>query len=251
MAEQKVMKLATRPMRFLSALVDSLIIGFIPMFLAYIFGGGIYGFAYLVVFGVQIYFYVHGQSIAKKIFGLRVVSEEDGKPLGAGYMLLREFILKPVINAFFCIGYIWILIDDRNCGLYDKILNALVIDERDEEENIDGHYRTITEGNVTVAPTDDPIKDKVSYTMTADEARAQYKSETSEKPAAPVTAETAAASEASEAPETSAASEAPETSAASEAPKAADSSAEAHPETEKTAEPEIRTASSYLDDMKN
>lgn len=238
MTEKKVLKLATRPSRFLAYLLDSLIGAFIPGLLGILFGDTLAGVGVLAFLIAQIYFYTRGQSIGKAILGLRIVREEDGRPIGFGYMLLRELILKPVINAFFYIGSLWILIDDRNCGLYDKILNTIVIDERGEDEDIEGHYRTITEGNVTVAPTDDPIKNKVSYTMTAEEARAAYENEKAEK-VNPESAEKVHA-------ENSATPNASDAKPASE-PEAA---ATVQPKPETNVESEIKTASSYLDEMK-
>lgn len=88
----------------------------------------------LVYTGVQIYFYTKSQSIGKAILGLKVVSSIDGKPVGIWWMLLREFIVKKACQPVFCLGYIWILIDDRNRGWHDKILDTYVIDVKDTQE---------------------------------------------------------------------------------------------------------------------
>lgn len=81
--------------------------------------------AYLVV---QIVFYTKSKTIGKAILGLQVISSEDGKPVGVWKMILREWFAKKASAAPFCLGYIWVLIDDRNRGWHDKIMDTYVVD---------------------------------------------------------------------------------------------------------------------------
>lgn len=80
--------------------------------------------AYLVV---ECVFYAKAASIGKKILGLQVVSSVDGSPLGFGRMLYRELIVKQA-STVFLLGYIWILVDDKNRGWHDKIMDTYVVD---------------------------------------------------------------------------------------------------------------------------
>ena len=71
-----------------------------------------------------------GQTPGKKLMGIRVVSLNDGKALPFWMMLLREWIVEDFIAAItFGIAYIWILFDDRNQALYDKIMNTIVVND--------------------------------------------------------------------------------------------------------------------------
>ena len=97
----------------------------------------ILGVAYL---GVQIYFYTRSTTIGKAILGMQVISSIDGQPIGIWKMILREWFAKKASAAIFMLGYIWVLIDDKNRGWHDKIMDSYVIDIR---ETID--YNTIEE----------------------------------------------------------------------------------------------------------
>lgn len=81
--------------------------------------------AYLVV---QLIFYSKSQTIGKAILGMQVISSKDGKPIGIWMMILREWIAKKASGAAFLLGYLWILIDDKNRGWHDKIMDTYVID---------------------------------------------------------------------------------------------------------------------------
>ena len=82
--------------------------------------------AYVVV---EFVFYAKAASIGKKILGLQVVSSLDGKPLGFWRMLYRECIVKQA-SSVFMLGYIWILVDERNRGWHDKIMDTYVVDNK-------------------------------------------------------------------------------------------------------------------------
>lgn len=82
--------------------------------------------AYVVV---EFVFYAKAASIGKKILGLQVVSSLDGKPLGFWRMLYRECIVKQA-SSVLMLGYIWILVDERNRGWHDKIMDTYVVDNK-------------------------------------------------------------------------------------------------------------------------
>lgn len=83
--------------------------------------------AFLVV---QFVFYARAQSIGKAIIGLQVVSSKDGSPMTFWRMLFREIIVK-YASQVLLLGYIWILIDEKNRGWHDKILDTYVVDIRE------------------------------------------------------------------------------------------------------------------------
>jgi uncharacterized RDD family membrane protein YckC len=81
----------------------------------------------------QFFTYRHGQTPGKKLMGMRVISLNDGKALAFWMTLLREWVVKPFIGSItFGIAYIWILFDDKNQALYDKVLNTIVVDDPQE-----------------------------------------------------------------------------------------------------------------------
>lgn len=82
----------------------------------------------LAYLALQIFFYTRSKTIGKAIFGLQVISSVDGQPVGVFKMILREWFAKKASGAAFLLGYIWILIDDKNRGWHDKIMDTYVID---------------------------------------------------------------------------------------------------------------------------
>lgn len=157
---KKVMKLASREKRLGAYCLDKiipLILFFILLSIAFKlsnmgmmngfgfgmrlqFGGGalsifiksffilLIGVAYLVV---QIYFYTRSTTIGKSILGMQVISSIDGQPIGVWKMILREWFAKKASAAVFVLGYLWVLIDDKNRGWHDKIMDTYVIDIRE------------------------------------------------------------------------------------------------------------------------
>ncbi|GII93206.1 RDD family protein [Sinosporangium siamense] len=73
--------------------------------------------------------YWHGQTIGKKIFGLRVISE-TGERLAVGQAAIRQAVMA--VLAWLCCLWIidlgWILIDPRKQAIHDKAARTLVVD---------------------------------------------------------------------------------------------------------------------------
>jgi uncharacterized RDD family membrane protein YckC len=61
----------------------------------------------------------------KLILGLKV-TDIDGDRLSFGKALVR-FVFKTVLNMFFYVGSLYIVISDKKQGLYDVIANTLVV----------------------------------------------------------------------------------------------------------------------------
>lgn len=196
MKKKRILKIAARNKRFLAGLIDELIPAVIAILMlicsgtmigASLYYGGYgyydYGYGYgglhglsalmMVVFfliliaflGVEIYFYSKSQSIGKAIVGLKVVSSVDGKPVTFGKMLLREFIIKGASEVMFFLGYIWILIDDKNRSWHDKILDTYVIDVKETESLNAAGYDTKAS-----AESDNPAEQAVTLPEAPSEA---------------------------------------------------------------------------------
>ena len=85
----------------------------------------------LIIFG-------RGQTPAKQLLGMRTVTWSTRKRAGWWRMFLREMIVEPVITflAFITlIGVIllfWLLWDDKNQELWDKVVDTIVVNDRDK-----------------------------------------------------------------------------------------------------------------------
>lgn len=86
--------------------------------------------AYIIV---EFILFSKGKSIGKAVLGLQVVSSTDGKPFRFWKMLFRECFVKGASGSVFCLGYIWILLDEKNRGWHDKILDSYVVDLKESE----------------------------------------------------------------------------------------------------------------------
>lgn len=83
--------------------------------------------ALVLGFGYYPFFWVRGgQTLGMKIFGLYVVRDSDGGPVGVGQAILR--LVGYWIDALvFYLGFIWVLIDQRRRGWHDLIAGTVVI----------------------------------------------------------------------------------------------------------------------------
>lgn len=168
MSKRKVMKLASRGKRFGAACIDMIIpltsciislIAFIVMLAGEFAGNPYYGYGLDPGFGlgygygynsgpsagviitflisliistvflvIQLVMFNKSRTLGKAALGLQVVSSKDGEPIGFWMMLFREFFVKQASGCVFLLGFIWILIDDKNRGWHDKVLDTYVVD---------------------------------------------------------------------------------------------------------------------------
>lgn len=172
MSGKRVMKLASRGKRFGAGVIDALIpfISYL-IFTVVLAANGIkyspyngYGYGYGYGYGfdmgynygsrlsgasaaiiviisllliayvvVEFVFFAKGKSIGKAVLGLQVVSSVDGKAFRFWKMMFREILVKQA-SGVLLLGYIWILIDEKNRGWHDKILDSYVVDLKESEK---------------------------------------------------------------------------------------------------------------------
>ena len=172
MSDKKVMKLASRSKRFGAGVID-FAIPFVAylVFVGVLAANGLkyspyndfgygYGYGYGYDFGynygsrlsgasaavmviisllliayvvAEFVFYAKGKSIGKAILGLQVVSSANGKPFTFWRMMFREILVKQA-SSVLMLGFIWILVDEKNRGWHDKILDSYVVDLRESEK---------------------------------------------------------------------------------------------------------------------
>lgn len=69
-----------------------------------------------------------GQSFGKRFLGLRVV-RVDGAPMDYRTAILRHLVGYPLGILSLGIGMLWLLWDERQQGLHDKLAKTLVVQE--------------------------------------------------------------------------------------------------------------------------
>lgn len=135
-------ELARRRERFFAAVTETLIV-FIILFMIFgkkilstdeeitlisIFFDAAWGALYGIVFGA-LFYPIWSGNLGHKIFGLKVISAEDGSDYKkAGQGALRETV-KGAISVF-VIPAIWLLWDDNRQNLYDKVVKTYVVKKK-------------------------------------------------------------------------------------------------------------------------
>jgi uncharacterized RDD family membrane protein YckC len=66
-----------------------------------------------------------GQSVGKSALGLRLVSAQTGRPVGAGLAFGRD--IAHVLDGVLYLGYLWPLWDPMNQTFADKIVGSVVV----------------------------------------------------------------------------------------------------------------------------
>ncbi|MFW5471298.1 RDD family protein [Knoellia sp. CPCC 206435] len=95
-------------------------------------GGLLIALGILLTIGIQVWNRIFrmgrtGQSVGKKMLGLKLINEQTGQPIGAMQSFLRE-LLGGLINQVVYLSYLWMLWDDNKQTLADKIVHSTVID---------------------------------------------------------------------------------------------------------------------------
>jgi uncharacterized RDD family membrane protein YckC len=82
----------------------------------------------VISIGYFIYFWGRGQTLAMRLFHLRVADATTGQPIGYGRAALRY--VGYLLSAIVCyIGLIWAAFDSRKQGWHDKIASTVVLQE--------------------------------------------------------------------------------------------------------------------------
>lgn len=92
----------------------------------------IMGIGYLATFVFSIWNFVFrqgrtGQTLGKKIVGIKVIKERDGQPMGAG-LAFGRYLLMAILSTLTCyINLLWPLWDDKKQALHDKVVSTVVV----------------------------------------------------------------------------------------------------------------------------
>lgn len=90
-------------------------------------------FGLLITVGVlfALYYFIFlvgrtGQTIGRKVLGIKVVDKHNGQPIGAGRAFVR-FIMGFVSSSACLLGYLWMLWDEEKQTWHDKVADSYVI----------------------------------------------------------------------------------------------------------------------------
>jgi uncharacterized RDD family membrane protein YckC len=119
-----------------AVVLDGIIVSIIPVILIIIGAAsgsdGFVVFAYVVwlllAIGYDVYYHggESGQTIGKRVVGIRVIDSRNGGPIGYGRSAVRFF--GRYLSAVACyLGYLWMLWDKEKQCWHDKMANDLVV----------------------------------------------------------------------------------------------------------------------------
>jgi uncharacterized RDD family membrane protein YckC len=127
MASEKIKK-SSRLARYAAYILDGLILLPFTIFLR-VFKIPFLG--WIIVYGYHwISTFLYGQTFGKKLFGLRVVSNNKSK-ITLGRAFIREVLGRFVSAIIFGLGFIWILFDEKRQGWHDKLADTIVLQEEE------------------------------------------------------------------------------------------------------------------------
>jgi uncharacterized RDD family membrane protein YckC len=95
---------------------------------------------YIIAIALSIAYFIYfeggatGQTIGKRVLGIRVVDYGSGGPLGYGKAFLR-YIGRIASGAICYLGYLWVIWDKEKQGWHDKIANTVVVPVSDYPVN--------------------------------------------------------------------------------------------------------------------
>ena len=115
--------------RLVAALIDGIIVGVGGLVVGLIVRNGFGGFLSLAL-GVAYYGWLEGspsgQTIGKRMLGIRVYDLRHGGPIGTGRAIGRYF--GRILSAIPCLlGYFWMLWDPQKQTWHDKIVGSIVV----------------------------------------------------------------------------------------------------------------------------
>ena len=116
-------------LRLVAAIIDGVIIGVAELILATIITPQV-GYGLGLVGGLFYAGYLEGspsgQTIGKKVMGIRVIDFSAGGPIGFGRGVVRY--LGKIVSSIPCgLGYLWMLWDKEKQCWHDKIATTVVV----------------------------------------------------------------------------------------------------------------------------
>lgn len=121
--------------RFIAALIDAVLVAVGSGIISGVFGlmgdaGKTLASLVTMVLGYAYYVYFishRGQTLGKQAMGIRVQNIETGQNLDMVSAILREVVGKFISALVLCLGYFWMLWDDKKQTWHDKIAKSVVV----------------------------------------------------------------------------------------------------------------------------
>ena len=115
--------------RLVAAIIDGIIVGVVGAVVGVIVKNGLGGLLSLAL-GVAYYGWLEGspsgQTIGKRMLGIRVYDLRQGGPIGTGRAIGRYF--ARIISFIPCLlGYFWMLWDKEKQTWHDKLVGSVVV----------------------------------------------------------------------------------------------------------------------------
>ncbi len=82
--------------------------------------------------------FARGQTPGKQLLRMRVVSVATGRPVGWARMFVRELVVEPIVifvsvaTVIGVVSLFWLVWDGKNQELWDKVVDTVVVHDRDK-----------------------------------------------------------------------------------------------------------------------
>lgn len=115
--------------RLVAVIIDGILVGIVGIILQFALHNSI-GSVVSLVIGIAYYGWLEGspsgQTIGKRVMGIRVYDLRQGGPIGHGRAIGRYFARW--LSAIPCLlGYFWMLWDKENQTWHDKLVGSVVV----------------------------------------------------------------------------------------------------------------------------
>ncbi len=116
--------------RFGATFFDGLMLGLVTGVLVDLLKGGGYALGFILAISYYTYFEggPRGQTLGKRLLGIRVIDFDGGGSIGYGRAAIR-YVTSIVSAIVIYIGYLWMLWDREKQCWHDKTSNAVVVPE--------------------------------------------------------------------------------------------------------------------------
>ena len=114
-----------------AAIIDGIVISLVSSLVSFVlfrFIFGIPGVSEILLLWLYYWLFtgLKGQTLGKMAVGIKVVNAEGSVP-GLGSAALREVLGKTVSLIALCLGFLWVIWDERKQGWHDKIAKTYVL----------------------------------------------------------------------------------------------------------------------------
>lgn len=120
---------ATFGVRFVAVLIDGVGLGVISLILGLMLPVALYQVVSIAL-GLGYFVYLEGspsgQTVGKRLMGIRVIDFTNGQPIDYGKALIRY--IGRIVSSIACLlGYLWVLWDPEKQAWHDKIAGTVVV----------------------------------------------------------------------------------------------------------------------------